>query len=245
MTAATVSDRASISLIIPAYNEEAYIGTCLEAVARHVQDRVCEVIVVDNASTDRTAEVVAEYPGVVRISAPAKGITKARQAGYRHASGEILAFIDADTIPRAGWIEQIEEQFAARPDLACLSGPYHYHDLPPVRRAIASGWFVAARLVYHLLGYLTVGGNFAIRRSALDAMGGFDSSIEFYGEDVDIGRRARKVGKVLFRRQLVMPTSARRLRDEGQAKIGAIYLLNFLSVAFAGKPVTHNYSDIR
>jgi glycosyltransferase involved in cell wall biosynthesis len=235
----------SISLIIPAYNEEKYIGACLDAVIRNIGQRACEIIVVDNGSTDGTAEIVARYPQVVRVLEPAKGITRARQAGYRHASGEILAFIDADTLPPAGWIEQIEQQFGKDADLACLSGPYHYFDLPRWRRGVAAAWFIAARPVYHAVGYMMVGGNFAIRRQVLDAMGGFDATIEFYGEDVDVARRAHRFGRVLFRRQFVMPTSARRLQQQGHVKTASLYLLNFASVAWRGRPATTGYSDIR
>jgi glycosyltransferase involved in cell wall biosynthesis len=240
-----MTDAKAVSLIIPAYNEEKYIGACLDAVRRNIGERACEIIVVDNGSTDATAEIVAAYSEVKRVFEPAKGITRAREAGYRHARGEILAFIDADTLPPPGWFDQIEQLFAKHADLACLSGPYDYCDLPWLRRRIAAGWFVAARLVYHALGYMVVGGNFAIRRTALDAMGGFDASIEFYGDDADIARRARRFGRVLFRRQFVMPTSARRLQQQGHARTAGIYLMNFASIAWRGRPATNLYRDIR
>ncbi|MGQ0660687.1 glycosyltransferase [Sphingosinicella sp.] len=235
----------TISLVIPAHNEEAYIGACLDAVMQHVAERVCEIIVVDNDSNDGTAEIVRRYERVTYVFEPSKGITKARQRGYQSARGDILAFADADTIPPAGWIERIDEQFHQDAGLACISGPYRYYDLPRLQQSIASAWFVAARPLYRVFGYLVVGGNFAIRRSALDAMGGFDATIEFYGEDADIARRARKFGRVLFTPRLVMPTSGRRLKREGYVKMAGIYLVNFLSIAFRGKPATRGYTDVR
>lgn len=235
----------SISLIIPAYNEEAYLGKCLDAVEKHARGKACEIIVVDNHSTDGTREVAQRYPDVVYLFEQRKGITKARQCGYQHSRGGILAFIDADTIMPAGWIGQVEKQFLKDARLACLSGPYRFYDLPWLQRSIASGWFIAARLLSFAFGYPVIGGNFAIRRSTLDAMGGFDLSIEFYGEDADIARRARKFGRVRFMSRLVMPTSGRRLKGEGYTKMACIYLVNFLSIAFAGKPVTRGYKDIR
>jgi glycosyltransferase involved in cell wall biosynthesis len=235
----------SISLIIPAFNEEAYLGTCLDAVEKHAKGKACEIIVVDNHSTDGTREIVQRYPDVTYVFEPHKGITKARQCGYRHARGDILAFVDADTIMPEGWVAQVEQQFRKDSRLACLSGPYRFYDLPWPQRFIASSWFVAARPLSLAVGPLVVGGNFAIRREALEAMGGFDLSIEFYGEDADIARRARKFGRVRFMSRLVMPTSARRLKREGYFKMASIYLVNFLSVAFAGKPVTRGYKDIR
>ena len=145
----------------------------------------------------------------------------------------------------AGWIEQIWEQFGKNPDLACLSGPYSFYDLSGLRNAISAGWFVAARPLYSIIGYMLVGGNFAIRRDVLEKMGGFDASIEFYGEDVDIAKRAQKQGKVLFSPHFVMPTSGRRMKKQGFVKMASIYFINFFSIVFRGKPATMGYKDIR
>jgi GT2 family glycosyltransferase len=76
-------------------------------------------------------------------------------------------------------------------------------------------------------------------------MGGFDSSIEFYGEDVDIAKRAKQQGKVLFSPRFVMPTSGRRMQKQGFAKIAGIYLANYASIMLRGKPATKGYEDIR
>jgi len=92
---------------------------------------------------------------------------------------------------------------------------------------------------------MLVGGNFAIRRDVLDKMGGFDASIEFYGEDADIAKRAKKFGKVLFSNSFVMPTSGRRLQKQGYLKMAGIYFVNFFSIVFRGKPATRNYEDVR
>jgi len=104
---------------------------------------------------------------------------------------------------------------------------------------------VAARPLYRLTGYLMVGGNFAIRRTVLDKMGGFDRSIEFYGEDVDIGKRAKGHGTVLFSPRFVMPTSGRRMKQQGFARIAGLYFANYLSIVLRGKPATKAYLDIR
>lgn len=235
----------TISLIIPAYNEEGYLPACLEAVMGNVAGGALEVIVVDNNSTDGTKKVVELYPGVTYVFEPRKGITRARQRGFLAASGDILAYVDADTHPPAGWIHQIREQFGARSDLACLSGPYSFYDLGGFPKLVSTSWFVAAHALSIMTGHLVVGGNFAIRRDVLERMGGFDSSIEFYGEDVDVGRRARKHGKVLFSRRFVMPTSGRRMKKQGFARMAGIYLANYLAIIVQGKPVSKGYEDVR
>lgn len=212
---------------------------------RNVAGKAIEIIVVDNNSTDGTRAVVERYPAVTYVFEAEKGITRARQRGYLASSGDILAFVDADTHPPAGWIEQIWAQFSEQPDLACLSGPYSFYDLGGVRNLISTSWFKAARPLYAITGYMMVGGNFAIRRDVLERMGGFDRSIEFYGEDVDIGKRAKKQGRVVFSPSFVMPTSARRMKEQGFLKIAGIYFVNYFSVALRGKPSTMNYKDIR
>ncbi len=241
----TYTSRPTISLIIPAYNEEDYLPACLDAVMENLAGKAHEIIVVDNNSTDRTKEIVARYPAVTYVFEPEKGITRARQCGYRAASGEILAYVDADTRPPAGWVEQIWDQFGASDALACLSGPYSFYDLTGIRNKVSTGWFVAAQPIYKMTGYMMVGGNFAIRRDVLDKMGGCDSTIEFYGEDVDIGKRAKVHGKVLFSRHFVMPTSARRMKKQGFARTAGIYLANYLSIVLRGKPSHTDYLDVR
>jgi glycosyltransferase involved in cell wall biosynthesis len=234
-----------VSLIIPAYNEEDYLAACLDAILENIGDKAFEIIVVDNNSTDGTRQVIERYPQVTYLFEPRKGITRARQCGFRGSSGQILAYVDADTRPPSGWIEQIWEQFAEHKELACLSGPYTFYDLEGIQRAVSNGWFVAARSIYGIIGYVVIGGNFAIRRSVLEKMGGFDCSIEFYGEDVDIAKRAGKHGKVRFSPRFVMPTSGRRMQQHGFLKMAGIYFINYFSIVFRGKPATQTYTDVR
>lgn len=235
----------TISLVIPAYNEEAYLPACLDAVMRNVAGKAHEIIVVDNNSTDRTKQVVERYPAVRYVFEPHKGITRARQRGLLSATGDIVAYVDADTLPPPGWIEQIARHFEADSNLACLSGPYSFYDLSGIRDRISTGWFITARPLYALTGYMMVGGNFAIPRETLRRMGGFDDSIEFYGEDADIAKRAKKYGKVLFSPSFVMPTSGRRLKKQGLLKMAGLYFVNYLSIVLRSKPATQGYQDIR
>jgi len=93
--------------------------------------------------------------------------------------------------------------------------------------------------------YIVTGGNFVAKKSALLEMGGFDRSIEFYGEDTDNARRLRKVGKIKFLNDFEMKASARRLNGEGVIQTGSRYLLNYLSIIITKKPALKKYSDIR
>jgi len=92
---------------------------------------------------------------------------------------------------------------------------------------------------------MAVGGNMALRRSALDKLQGFDTAIKFYGDDTDIARRASTVGKVVFSLRLIMPTSGRRLRGIGVVRTHIIYLVNYLSVSLFHKPYHTHYKKFR
>ena len=121
-----------ISFVVPAYNEEAVIAQCLEAIERELARTPCEVevVVVNNASTDRTKEIAQTFEGVLVIDEPVKGLVAARSAGFRATSGAIVANIDSDVILTEGWLAKVLHEFSHADDLVALSGPFIYYDLP-------------------------------------------------------------------------------------------------------------------
>jgi glycosyltransferase involved in cell wall biosynthesis len=234
-----------ISLIIPAYNEEKYIGRCLESVQKYATG-LYEIIVINNASTDNTSAIAQSFPGVRVIFEDKKGLTKARQRGFLEAKGDVLAYIDADTYIASSWFDIMQKEFTNHLNTASLSGPYIYYDIPRYQQYMVSlYWNVLGRIAYWITRQMVVGGNFAIRRDVLVKMSGFDTSIEFYGEDTNIARRARLFGKVCFNFKFVINTSGRRLLGQGLLKTALIYVSNFLSETIIHRPVTSKYRDIR
>jgi len=235
-----------ISLIIPAHNEEAYIGECLKSVMRNGKG-LFEVLVVNNASTDKTEEVARAFSGVRVVVERRKGLTKARQRGLEESTGDLIAYIDADTRLPEGWVEKVNRIFSERKDAVALSGPARYYDATsPLKRFILDHmWWVSAPLTYQLVGYMLYGANFVAKRSALLAIGGFDTNISFYGEDTDIARRLSTQGKVLFRMNFYILGSARRFQTEGIVMTNIRYTLNYFWPVLFGRPFTRNYRDVR
>ncbi len=236
-----------LSFVIPAHNEEHYLGHCLESILREAekQDWTYEVLVVDNASTDGTRALAESFPQVRVVSEPRKGLTRARERGRLEAKGEILAYIDADSRLSKNWFRILKEAFRD-PGLVCLSGPYRYYDLAKIRKYFAElGWWLSAPVTYRLVGYMVLGGNFAARREALARMGGFDTSIRFYGEDTNIAWRLHRLGKVVFRMDFFVWSSGRRLIEEGVLRAYSKYGLNFLWGVLFHKPLTKEYQDVR
>jgi glycosyltransferase involved in cell wall biosynthesis len=239
-----------LSIIVPAYNEQDYLPACLEHLLAEVRrcpdPGAVEVLVVDNASIDATAEVARRVPGVRVVHEPNKGLTKARQAGLEAASGELIGYIDADTRMPPGWITRVLRTFERYPHVVCVSGPYIYYDAKRWQRAMVRlYWLLLASPAYWMTRYMVVGGNFAARRNALEQIGGFDTEIAFYGEDTNIARRLHAAGKVKFLLRLPMRTSSRRLQEEGMAVMAGKYVANFLSEVVLKRPVTRAYRDIR
>jgi glycosyltransferase involved in cell wall biosynthesis len=242
-----------ISFVIPAYNEEKLLPKCLESVLAELKRTPCEaeIVVVNNASTDHTKEVALRYPGVRVVDEPKKGLVQARHAGFNASTGELVANIDADTQLTPGWVATALREFAKDPRLVALSGPYLYHDLPAftgfwVKIFYFFGWLGHLFNQYVLrAGAMLQGGNFVLRRDAWERAGGFDTSIEFYGEDTDVAHRINRQGKVKWTWRFPMYTSGRRLAREGVVRTGLVYTINFLSVSLFGKPATREYTDIR
>lgn len=242
-----------LAFVIPAYNEEALIGKCLESVIAEVErsGNPADIVVVNNASTDRTREIAASYPGVRIVDEMEKGLVAARDAGFCATTAELVANIDADTIVPAGWLDTVYAEFGRDRRLAALSGPYFYYDLSPVNRLIVTIFYgvtfliyLMSRFVFHA-GSVVQGGNFVFRRSAWVAAGGYDRSIKFFGEDTDVAVRLSRVGPVKWTFRLKMWSSGRRLMEEGVIRTGATYAINFFWVTVAGRPATSKYTDVR
>jgi glycosyltransferase involved in cell wall biosynthesis len=257
-----------LSFVVPAYNEEAYLPACLDSIldqTHALPAGTVEIIVVNNASTDRTRDVALSYPAVTLVDEPRKGLTFARQAGFAASSGELIANVDADSRLTPNWVTQVLSTFAeseakseskprtsedAKP-LAALSGPVLYYDLTPRQRVLVHIFYLTAWTTYALnryilrVGSMVQGGNFVTSRAALEAIGGFNTAISFYGEDTDIARRLNAVGEVRFTFDLKMFSSARRLKSEGMLTMAARYSINYLWTTFLKRPYTDTYVDIR
>lgn len=149
-----------VSVIIPVFNEEKYIGKCLKSL-REQNIKPDEIIVVDNFSSDNSVSIIKTF-GVRLIEERTQGISQARNKGFDTANYEIIARCDADSIVPTNWIQTIKRNFESQ-TIDGLVGPILYYDLPFQGIVYSKMFIYFMRLIQ---GYHTIfGNNMAISRS--------------------------------------------------------------------------------
>ncbi|MCL4354671.1 glycosyltransferase [Patescibacteria group bacterium] len=243
-----------ISFVIPAYNEENYLKDCLQSIFNETKgkDYDFEVIVVNNASTDNTKQIAKEFKNVKVVDEEKRGLVVARKAGYQASTGDLIANVDADTRLTPGWIDTVLKEFSMNKELVALSGPFIYYDLPNFMKMMVRLFYYYTFSLYLIAnkvlksGAMLQGGNFVLKRSAFEKVGGYDvKHYTFYGEDADVAVKMFKVGKVKWTFRLPINSSGRRLAAEGPFTMMLRYTINYFWVVFFGKPFTTKFSNFR
>lgn len=251
MRVATAMPALRITAIVCAYNEERFLPAALHSL--FAQTRVPdEVMVVNNASSDGTRAVAERIPGVIVVDEPDKGLVKARAAGFAAATGDILVYIDADCRAPLRLVERMERRFLRSARTVAVTGPYRFYDWDWIGvlgarvydHTLAPFAHVTAQDVLRV-GAILYGGNFALRRTALEAIGGFDTSIEFHGEDTNLGRRLAAVGRVELKAACYLHTSARRYKALGRGRVFRLYVRNFWWETIHHRPKDLVHEDVR
>jgi glycosyltransferase involved in cell wall biosynthesis len=206
-----------ISVIVPSFNEEANIATCLESLSHQTVPRDgYEIIVVDGDSRDRTREIAENYADLVFIQTSRK-VGGARNDGVLRAKGEIVATTDADCFIPPNWIERIGKDFECYPEAVQIYGP-----VDPIEPGIKNWVSLALANTFARLGYYsgtlyyTLGANTAFRKEAF-VKAGMYRTIDA-GDDLEIARRMRTLGKVLFDDKMRVGFSMRRYQQFGTLK---------------------------
>lgn len=162
---------ASISVVIPVRNDADGLHRCLRALALQTR-RPDEIVVVDNASADDSAQV-ARRAGARVVPCDRVGIPAAAAAGYDAATGDLILRLDADCLPATTWIEAMTAAAHRRPDVAAFTGGARFVDGPRrLRTVLATVYLGAYALVLTpTLGHPPLfGSNLAMRRSAWQAV---------------------------------------------------------------------------
>jgi len=207
-----------ISVVVCAKNEEKYIEGCLRNLAK--QTTRPEIIVVDGHSTDKTVSIAKKYADKT-VEDHEKGISDARNIGWKVAKGDIVAYCDADCLPHKDWTKNIIKHMDNN---ICVFGPLIPYEGETKVKIILKVWgdmFLKASSIFRYPCICTA--NVAFKKSVLKKHP-FRYPIL---EDFDVGNRIRKVGKVKFFRDLYMPISTRRFKKGFHRMAFKYYLLNY------------------
>jgi glycosyltransferase involved in cell wall biosynthesis len=210
-----VSKKAlTVSVIIPAYNEESYLKKCLQALRTQVI-KPDEIIVVDNNSSDNTLRVARQFSEVKVIKETRQGLYFARQAGIDAAKGDIVCRIDADTYVEKHWVAEIKRAFLDQ-HVQAVTGPVGYHDMPFPRftQKVEDMCLRLARIgKYEFL----MGANMAFRRTAWDMVASELCNEPFLFEDIDIAIHLKEHGMTpTYLPTMLAVVSSRRFEDTPQ-----------------------------
>lgn len=230
-----------VSIIIPTYNEEKNLESTLKAI-RNQDYKKYEIIVSDSRSKDRTREIAKKYRAKVVVD-ERKGIATGRNFGARFAKGEILLFVDADTVLMENNVSEIVKSFSKTKVVGVTC---------PIFPSKPNRKNLKIYMTYNQLvkGSITthrphVGGMcMALRKKSFFDVGGFDESIAAF-EDVDISLRISRIGKFVFNENTFAVTSPRRVEAWGHFASFRKYLKFYLKYLVGLKTKPDEYEPVR
>jgi len=239
----------TLAVVIPAFNEEKYIGSTLDSLYTcNRPNAEINFIVVDNGSSDRTSDAVDQFSKdhpdfpLSLIAEGTKGTGVACNTGFRFGidqlGAEVIVRTDSDTLVTPDWLRSIEMTFNTSPNAKLTTGPVHpakdewYESIDylafPLSRGISEAIIGVSQHTLHGRRLLTPGHNMATKASAYDAVGGFPlTSIDDISEDMVFRKKIVKefgVKSVVFSNEMIVFTSMRRIRQTGYSRLASYYL---------------------
>ena len=202
----------AISVVIPAFNEEKYLPACLEALKKQTFKNY-ELIVVDNNSTDKTAQIAKKF-GARVVKEKKQGMIPARERGFREARAEIIARTDADTVVSPDWLKIIYTTFQKYPDVIAITGSW----LSPTRKIphkifMDLSYLLSVKLGKLMSGHVFLSGpNMALKKSAWKKIKVITDDKKVH-EDYDLSTHLAKVGKIIYVKNLKVFFSLRKVTE--------------------------------
>lgn len=192
-------NRIIISVAVCTYNRAELLSACLQSLADQTADsNLFEVIVVDNNSTDNTLDVISKYFGghlnIRIVKELNKGLSHARNRGWKESVSEYVAYIDDDAIAHPDWVFQIKSFIERKPDVVAFGGPYDAFSLVPVPDWFPPDYGVLSlgeeeRKIVIGKEWIT-GTNMIFKRELFADYGGFNPGLGMSGDKVSYGEEA-------------------------------------------------------
>lgn len=240
--------KTKISVVIPVFNEEKLLPRCLQALRNQTYPRDhYEIIVADNGSTDKTARIAKKLGTIVHSYTDIKKCGAIRQFGATKATAPIIAFTDADCMVPYDWLTAIDK-LMKNPNLLCVGGKVLPDKSNFTVFCIYTFYDIFYRLNQCFHKTLLWGSNLAVRKAALEKIGGFNTSLAT-SDDWDLPiRLQKKFGKktVLYAKRLQVYTSTRK---QSNIKAFTRYawdgIRNYINVVLLDNTRSSGLEDVR
>lgn len=250
MTAQSAAHRPDISVIIPALNEEKLLERMLAQFTPEVIQRYkLQLVVSDGGSTDRTLEIARAYAHVV-VGNPERikqTISLGRNEGAKRADGKVFVFLNADTLIKdvEHFFSQITKEIETENLAAITCAVEVYpHEQKPIDKYFHGfyNWFFSAM---NTVGMgMGRGECHIMRREVFEQVKGYAARIAA-GEDYDMFRRLKDLGRIRFLHDVVVYESPRRYRKYGYFYVSASWFMNFLAVQFLRRSILDEWKPVR
>ncbi|MCX8166295.1 MAG: glycosyltransferase [Candidatus Micrarchaeota archaeon] len=245
MDAKAETSEILLTVVIPALNEEQYIGRTLEHLLKQktklVFGKDWEIIVADGGSTDKTVEISKSY-GARIAHENTHTIAAGRDAGVKISKGKYIVFTDADVIPDEFWLQNMYDNLSSGKYVAVvgkilpLEGTLSEKILTEILNIIS--------IVLNSVGInMAYGNNMGVVREYYDKIGGFNIHL-VTSEDTNLIKRLSKVGKVKYDSKCKVSVSMRRVRKWGVIKFFFFHFTNFFNEYLFNKPYD-KYEPVR
>jgi glycosyltransferase involved in cell wall biosynthesis len=187
-----------VTVVVPTSGRAGYLEVTLESLRAQSAAIPHELLVIDDGSSDATAEVAERFGARVVRHGERRGLNAARNSGLREAAGDLIAFVDDDVLVPPGWLDALVAGAARHPEAEAFGGPIRARfegraprgcgrEDPPITTLDLGAEDREAEMVW--------GANFAVRRSAVDRIGEFDESFDRgHGDEEDWLLRLRSAG---------------------------------------------------
>jgi len=239
------------SFIIPTLNEEARLPKLLNQLndARLKSKYQFEIIISDGGSTDNTVSIANKFADkiITKNDSHLQNIAEGRNIGAASASGDIFIFLNGDVLFKnlLEFFEFLENHFLPSKYLAFTCYVWIY---PEESRFTDKFFHTIYNTYFFLLNYFGIGMGRGecqiIRREVFEQVGGYNTNCAA-GEDFELYKRIRKLGKILYSKKIYVFESPRRFRKLGYLRVSVSWILNSISVIFRKKSLHNRWEQIR
>lgn len=235
-----------ITVVIPAYNEEKYLPICLSALAKQSYPKKnYHVVVVDNNSTDNTAEIAKKF-GAKIIKEKQQGHVYSLNTGLKNAQGDIIAVTDADTTCAPNWLRTLARAFEDQRVVGITGSIKMDTESEALSTFLLRLYQVFLYIHFACKKPHFAGPNMALRKSAFKKLKSVDTRYKI-GGDVAIGMQLKHLGRVKFERKLLTTTSSRRFKTSfaGFNQDLYKYIVTYFYAVWLARPPKENLLPLR